>query len=530
MLRIRTILVGMAVLNGLCSCALSDDKKPSGKPKTNVTSEEVLAGFDSVAARALEEWKIPGMAVCVVHDGKVVLSTGYGYSEIIRQMPVTNKTLFPIGSVTKSFTAVGLGMLADEGKLDWDKPVRRYLPDFQMHERVPTERVTPRDLVTHRTGMPLHDISFLGVDGWPTQIDRQTMLQRLRFLKPSSDLRVRYEYTNLMYSVAGMIAERISGQSWEQFTRERVFVPLEMNDSLIVPGGELQKHPSAAKPYLLRDGKTHSAQALQGNVLAPAGCVVSTANDMSRYLLFLINRGHHGERRLLSKEQSDMMISPGVQLPDVNPVNRIGGFYGMGLMIGTISRGEKLIFHSGAVHGYTAFLAYLPSERSGCVILANRDYNLGPQAVAFHLVDRMLNINSDVDRVKQFLKLQQAADEDALTYWNKWLPVRKPNTKPSHATADYAGTYWNGGYGSFVVKADGDEMRWSFHGWTGTLKHYHYDVFEMLVDRRHENSLVLPVKLVLLEHNQAGDIHQLSITMREASAGDVTFQRIVPEE
>ncbi len=520
MLRIRTILVGTVVLNGLCSCPLRADTTPSGKTKTKVTSEDVLTDFDSVAARAMKEWNIPGMAVCVVHDGKVVLSKGYGYSDIEQQVPVTNKTLFGIGSLTKSFTVVGLGMLADEGQLDWDKPVRHYLPGFQMHERVPTERVTPRDLVTHQTGMPHHQISFTGVDGWPQTIDRQEMLQRLRFLKPSSDLRARYEYTNLMYMVAGMVAERISGKSWEQFTKERVFDPLGMKDSIAVPISDLQKHPSAAIPYLFRDGRVHSASRLQGDVLAPAGNVVSCADDMSRYLLFLINEGRHRKQRLLSRQQAEMMITRSVELPD-------SGFYGMGVNIARLSGGRKFIFHSGGVHGYTAFMGYIPSERSGFVILTNLNYNyyLAPQAVGFHLVDRILNINASVDRIKKFRVKQRAEDEYGRTYWKKRLPVRKPNTKPSHTAADYAGTYRNGGYGSFIVEVEEDQMRWSFHGWTGTLKHYHYDVFEMLLDSRHENSLKLPVKLVLFEHNRAGDISQLSITMLEASAGDVAFKR-----
>lgn len=531
MLRIWTTLVGVAVFSSFVPYAHCADTEPPGELKPKVKSQDVLAQFDSVVTSTMKAWDIPGMAVCVVHQGKVVLSEGYGYRDLEQQVPVTKRTLFGIGSLTKSFTVVGLGMLADEGKFDWDQPVRRYLPGLQMHQRVPTERVTVRDLVTHRTGMPLHDMSFLGVDGWPQTIDRQEMLQRLRFLKPSADLRVRYEYSNLMYSVAGMVAERISRQSWEQFTRERVFVPLDMKDSTVAPGSDLQKHPSAAKPYTLRDGQIHPAEGLQGDIIAPAGSVVSTADDMSRYLSFLINRGRHGKRELLSKQQADMMTSPSVQLPDVNPVNRIGGFYGMGVIVAPVSGGAKLVFHTGSVHGYAAFMAYIPSQRSGCVVLTNLNNHLPPQAIGFHLVDRILNVNSKLDRIKQFQELQDAENESGRTYWENRLPARKPDTTPSHAAADYAGTYRHGGYGQFIVSVNGeDEMRWSFHGWTGTLKHYHYDVFEMRVDHRHENSLQLPVKLVVFGQDRAGDINQLSITMLEASAGDVEFRRIVNEK
>ncbi|MGH9201928.1 MAG: serine hydrolase domain-containing protein, partial [Vicinamibacterales bacterium] len=185
-----------------------------------------LADFDAFAEAVRKGWNVPGAAVAIVKDGKVILSKGYGFRDTAKQLPVTPETLFAIGSITKSFTVVALGTLVDEKKLDWDKRVREYLSDFQLHDAVATERMTPRDLVTHRSGLPRHDMVWYG-----GSLSRQQMYERLRHLEFSRDFRAQYQYNNLMFMTAGVLAGKVAGSTWEELIRRRILDPLGMRHS-----------------------------------------------------------------------------------------------------------------------------------------------------------------------------------------------------------------------------------------------------------------------------------------------------------
>src|SRR6266567_9325703 len=185
-----------------------------------------LDGIDAFADQALKDWKCVGFAIAVIQDGKVILSKGYGLRDLKHNQPVTPKTLFAIGSSTKSFTVTSLGVLADQGKLDWDKPLHEYLPDFRLMDQFATERMTPRDLVTHRSGLPRHDLVW-----YNSPFSRKELFERLRFLEPSKDFRTTFQYQNLMFMTAGYLAARLSDMSWESYVHKVVFDPLGMATS-----------------------------------------------------------------------------------------------------------------------------------------------------------------------------------------------------------------------------------------------------------------------------------------------------------
>src|SRR5918911_376082 len=176
-----------------------------------------LEGFADLVRATAGEWKVPGAAVAVVKDGAVIFCQGFGLRDVGRRLEVTPHTLFPIASCTKAFTTLGLAILVDEGKLDWDAPVRRYVPTFALHDPVATERMTPRDLVTHRSGLPRHDLLWYG-----TAYTRHEIFNRLRYLEPSKDFRAIWQYQNLMYMAAGVVVEHISGCTWEEFVQQRI--------------------------------------------------------------------------------------------------------------------------------------------------------------------------------------------------------------------------------------------------------------------------------------------------------------------
>src|SRR5271169_2254170 len=191
-----------------------------------IAAAEKLDGFDAFANKELRDWKCDGFAIAVVQDGKVILSKGYGLRDAKKNLPVTEKTQFAIGSSTKSFTVTSLGVLVDQGKLDWDKPVRDYLPDFRLWDQFATERMTSRDLVTHRSGLPRHDLMW-----YNSPFSRQELFERLRYLEPNKDFRTTFQYQNLMFMTAGLLAGHVAGTTWEQLVRKSIFEPLGMKSS-----------------------------------------------------------------------------------------------------------------------------------------------------------------------------------------------------------------------------------------------------------------------------------------------------------
>ena len=199
----------------------ADTSVEPGPVPAAATVASDLEGLDEYIADLLTEWEVPGLAIAVVRDGEVIHLKGYGYRDPENHLPVTTKTLFPIGSITKSFLAVTYGILVDDGRLDWDTPVREYLPDFRLYDPVATARITPRDLMSHRTGLPGHKF-FMYFSGFT----QEEMFERLRYLAPIADLRTTFQYSNLMFMIAGYMVRPLTGMTWEEFTRERQVQPV----------------------------------------------------------------------------------------------------------------------------------------------------------------------------------------------------------------------------------------------------------------------------------------------------------------
>ena len=243
----------------------------------------------------MRSWKVPGLAIAVVQNGRVIYSHGFGLRDVNGNLPVTSKTIFAIGSVSKSFTSLSMGMLNDEGKLDWDKPVRQYLPEFQMYDPVASERMTPRDLISHRVGMAGHDLLWYSSD-----FSREDLVRRLRFLQSDHDFRSGYRYNNMLVMTAGYLIGKVSGESWEDFVRQRIFKPLQMNssNSSVV---DSQKSPDFAHPYR-KDEHSGAVSEIPFHVMSaigPAGSINSNVDDMARYAIFQLGKGKIGDRQLV---------------------------------------------------------------------------------------------------------------------------------------------------------------------------------------------------------------------------------------
>src|SRR6185437_1685960 len=251
-------------------------------PNQQPDATTALQGLDDFVRATLQEWKGRGVALAIIKDNAVLVSQGFGLRDEARNLPVTPQTLFPIASCTKAFTTAALAILADQGKLDWDRAVRAYIPGFRLYDTVASERVTPRDLVTHRTGLPRHDLSWYH----NTTATRQELFARLAHLEPTRDLRSFWQYQNLMYMAAGYLVEVISGQTWETFVQQHLFRPLEMtatNFDVVQTSKEASdfSHPYREIQDQVKEIPFYAAQ----NAVAPAGAIVSNITEMSNWVL-----------------------------------------------------------------------------------------------------------------------------------------------------------------------------------------------------------------------------------------------------
>ncbi len=245
----------------------------------------------------LAAWEVPGCAVAAVRDGDVVLTTGWGRRDLETGLPVTTGTLFAIGSVTKAFTAATVGALVDDGLLEWERPLRDYVSDVRLHDPVVTDRVSVVDLLAHRSGLPRHDLGWIGHPGW----SRAEMVRRLRFLPLSADLRQAFQYCNLGYLVAGHVVEVLTGVAWEDYLRNRLLTPLGMDRSN-TSVDDMGADPDHATPYERRHGVVVPVAQRSVTALAPAGAINSCAADMARWLLAQLDDGQLDGRAIMSAD------------------------------------------------------------------------------------------------------------------------------------------------------------------------------------------------------------------------------------
>jgi len=480
-----------------------------------------LGGLDDFISQAMKDWKVPGTAVAVVQGDKVILLKGYGYRDMEKQLPVTPKTLFAIGSITKSFTVTLLGLESGEGKVDWDKPVRDFLPGFKLYDPVLTEQITIRDLVTHRSGLPRHDLVW-----YTSDFTREDLIRRLQYLEPSKPLRSTFQYNNLMFMTAGYIAGRLNGTGWEDAVSQRIWGPLGMTGTNLSER-DTQNSPDFGQPY--RKGSDLKAelkripfdlQCPDRCAMGPAGEINSNVEDMSRYLLFHMNRGKLEGKQLLSENNAVQMQIPQMVIPGAPAYPEMGSqSYGMGFFV-TTYRGHKLVEHGGNIDGFSALLAFLPADQLGVVVLTNLDGNPLPTIIANNVFDRLLGLDQ-VPWNQRFLEQEKKAKESEQEAKSKGYTPRKLGTHPSHELTEYVGEYSNPGYGTVSIAADREAFKLTLNKVSEPLKHYHYDVFEVPA-----NPLDPFEKMkVMFLTDLNGEISALSMPL-EPNVKDIVFTRV----
>ncbi len=476
----------------------------------------VLNDIDAYIREAMAEWKIPGLAIAVVKDGEVILSKGYGYRDADEELPVTPRTLFAIGSITKSFTVTLLGMIEDEGKVDWDEPVRSYLPDFELSDEVATEYMTPRDLVTHRSGLPRHDVLWYG-----SPLTRRELYERLRHIEPNREFREVFQYQNLMYMTAGYLAGQIAGRNWEALVAERIFEPLDMSRSNFSVE-DSQKDDDFAYPHTEIDDLLKQIDFRNIDEIGPAGSINSSVEEMIRYVQLHMNKGKLGEEQLLSSNNAEQMQMPQMAMRGTIQYDELGHTsYGMGFFV-TSYRGRKLVHHGGGIDGFISLLSFMPSENVGMIVLTNKSGNNPvPTIVTRGVYDRVLELDP-VDWVGR-TKEQQAEGEDSEQEGEE-ESGQVEGTSLSHDLEAYVGNYSHPAYGVVNIEANGDGLAATFNDMAVQLKHFHYDVFEIAEDP------MVPVSgvKVMFRYDKQGDIEELHVPL-EPAVDDIIFKRVADE-
>ena len=435
-----------------------------------------LAGLDESVAKAVGEWGATGLAVAVVKDGEVLFSKGYGVRELGKPDAVDAQTLFAIGSTTKAMTAALVGMLVDEKKLTWDDPVTKHLPWFQVSDPYLTREITVRDLLTHRAGLGNADYLWYGQ---PT--DAREILRRVRLLPVAYSLRSSFIYQNVMYAAAGAVIEAVTGQSWADAMRTRIFEPLGMRDT-IATAATLARHANVASPHDAVDGKVRVIQNATVDSVAPAGSVWSSVTDMAKWSAMLLNGGKAGGRTILTPQTVEELFKPQTLVTSAGfyPTARLTRpkwtTYGLGWFQQDY-RGRAVDYHTGSIDGMVAIHGLLRDANTGVIVLANRDHTELRHAIMLNVFDRFIG-SAARDWSTELRALYEGMQKEADAGRQKAEARRVPGTSPTLSLARYAGTYSDPLRGDVVVTLEGTQLRARYGGaYAGVLEHWNYDTF-----------------------------------------------------
>src|SRR5437667_1041455 len=481
----------------------------------DVTSK--LSGFDSYMEQVLKDWNTPGIGVGIIVNDKLVFAKGYGYRDYEKKLPFTPSTLCQIASNSKLFTAVSAGMLVEVGKLTWDKPVRESVPTIQFYNDQLNSNVTLRDMLSHRTGVTRHDLIW-----FRSPFTKKELFEKLKYLEPQEPMRETFLYNNLMYAAAANIIELKSGKTWEQFVREQIFTPHDMKTTGFTISDMTQQADYGVPYREKRDSfelyKIPYYEDTEG--VAPAGAIISNIDELSHWLIALMNDGKYNGKQVLPANVLKATLQPAIGLP--NTLGESQGFwellnpaYGLGRQTAAY-RGHLITYHGGDLPGFHSQVSFLPNDKIGVIVLVISDhsaplYNI----VSDDVYERLLGMDQtpwSQRRLQQRLAGKKAGTEAR----SKASADRIPSTKPSHALADYAGDYENPAYGILKIALKSDTLQFGFHEFQFSMSHFHYDRFDTPDDEQYGKFSVN------FRTNPQGDIDSAVISLDQA---EVVFTR-----
>ncbi|BFI96466.1 MAG: serine hydrolase [Rhodanobacter sp.] len=490
-----------AALLAAATAASAQTSAPPPAPTAAATAAQAqlpaqLQDFDAYMADTLKAFKVPGIAVAIVKDGKVVLARGYGVRELGKPAKVDADTLFAIASNTKAFTAAALQMLADEGKLDMDARVIDYLPGFRMSDPYVTHEMRVRDLLAHRSGLSLGAGDLLY---WPpTSYTTADVVKRLADVPIKNSFRGHYAYDNILFAVATEVIEKVSGQSYADFIRQHIFKPVGMDETLVdctylKPGMDVA---TGHAPYDFKDVKPVPPMAWLND--PGAGGIYASVNDLAKWMNVQLAGGKLPDGKPLFSEKSHRemwsMLTPipigKPSIPELAPLTPQFFGYGEGWFLSDY-RGDKLVWHTGGWPGFVSRVTMVPGQDLGVVVLTNQQSGAAFNAVTYRVLDAYLNPQHKTDWVAAYDKAVKKFEANADDSWAKHEAERDKHGKPSLPLSGYAGTYRDPWYGDIVVSDEGGKLRLRFSHTkqlVGTMTPWQHDTFIVRWDDRSLNA------------------------------------------
>lgn len=435
-----------------------------------------LKHLDSYFQKTLNEWQIPGMAIAIVNADSIIFSKGYGYANIEKKTKVDGNTLFAVASNTKAFTATSLAKLVEIGKLKWTDKVIDYIPYFRMYNDYVTNHFTIEDLLSHHSGLATFsgDLLWYGTSKTPQEI-----ITAQQYLKPKAEFRTTYGYSNIAFLTAGQILVKISGKSWQNFITENFITPLEMNRTL-TSTNQLEGTTNVATPYYFKDGENIELEWLNWDNIAPAGAIISSVNDFSKWIQLNINEGTIDSKKYFSKKSLHQLTTPHTNF-NVNTNDEKIHFKSYGLGWGLQDyEGYKIVSHGGGYDGMISKSFFIPEKKIGVVILTN-SLNWATSALTNKILDVLLTGNTN-KKDWSSLYLSYKTRRDSITK-NKQLKneaLRHKLNAVHLPFKNYTGTYKDKMYGTVTVSLKNKQLYFTMDKTTifyGFLTHWNGNIF-----------------------------------------------------
>ena len=445
------------------------------------TYTKQLQEFDNYVKQGMKDWELPGLSVVIVKNNQVLLSKGYGVRELGTTNAVDDKTLFSIGSTTKAMTAVCMGILVDEGKVNWNDPVIKHLPDFQLYDPSVTRELKIRDLFTHNSGVGNADFLWSVMN-----VSSDEILRKMKQVEPSYSLRSSFIYQNIFYLAAGKVIERVSGMPWEKFIKAKIFEPLGMTRT--VPLLKELTDPNQTKPHYKVNNVIKPIENTSADKVGPAGSVYSCADDISKWVMAMLDSSKYKNGRLLKPQTWVEMFKPQVIVPpgQFYPTQQLTKpnwmTYGLGWFQHDY-KGKKVNFHTGSLAGAIALHAQLPDEKLGYFFLGNFDHAELRHALMYKTFD-LFALGGTRDWSAEFKKLYDGVNNQIKKQEDETIAKRVTGTTPSHGLENFAGTYMDELYGEAKVELNGNALNFTINNFVkAKSEHWHYDTFRIAYEK-----------------------------------------------
>jgi CubicO group peptidase (beta-lactamase class C family) len=434
--------------------------------------------LDEYAQQALPQWQTTGMAMAVVKNGTTIFKKGYGVTDMRTRAPFTTQTIAYCASTTKAMTAACIAMLVDEGKLKWDDKLKQVLPALRLYDPYVSDEITVKDLLTHNAGLGNGDLL------WLFGYNATAILERMQYMKPAYSLRSSFIYQNLMYVVAGEVIKKASGMPWKNFIVERIFKPLGMN-STYAHFKDTKANQSRATPHFnYGDTLIKPIAMIDFGEYDPAGSVVSTIDDMIKWMQFLQDSARVNGKRLISATNFSELFKPHAIIP-ANEFYPTAKFtrpnwttYGLGWFQQDY-RGKMIQYHTGSLDGMIAIFGYVPEDKFSFYFLGNLDHSEIRHALMWKAIDLWCFNDNSKDWSKDLHQMYRGFADSAQSKEKAQFANRNTKTKPSLPLSDYTGTYLHPVYGTATVTQKNDQLHIQFpNQFSISLSHWQYNIFK----------------------------------------------------